>query len=159
MNENLFDVLMYLFDYCMEEEDGVDIDQESLKTRLTEAGFKDSQVDKAMEWLEGLTLQSELPAGNEIHGSGLSRIFNEQEMSRLDTECRGLISFLEQVNVLDANDREKVIDRAMALESEEIDLYQLKWVILMVLLNRPGKESSFSMTEEIVTDQIEVRLH
>ena len=63
------------------------------------------------------------------------------------------------MNVLDAKDREKVIDRVMALESEEIDLYQLKWVILMVLLNRPGKEASFSWAEEIVTDQVEIRLH
>lgn len=159
MNENLFDVLMYLFDNCLEEEDGVDSDQEMLKTRLVQAGFKDSQVDKAMNWLEELTLQNEMSAVDETFGDGVNRIFNEQEMSRLDTECRGLISFLEQVNVLDAKDREKVIDRVMALESEEIDLYQLKWVILMVLLNRPGKEASFSWAEEIVTDQVEIRLH
>ena len=27
------------------------------------------------------------------------------------------------------------------------------------LLNRPGKEASFSWAEEIVTDQVEIRLH
>ena len=159
MNENLFDVLMYLFDHCLEDDDIPDSDQELLKEKLIQAGFRDSQVSKALDWLEGLTLQNEISPADEFHGDGVNRIFNEQEMSKLDTECRGLISFLEQANVLDANDREKVIDRVMALESEEIDLYQLKWVILMVLLNRPGKEASFSWAEEIVTEQVEIRLH
>lgn len=159
MNENLFDVLMYLFDNCLEEDDGLDPDQDLLKTKLVEAGFRDSQVNKALDWLEGLTTRNEISPIDERAGDGVSRIFNEQEMSKLDTECRGLISFLEQVNVLDANDREMVIDRVMALESEEIDVYQLKWVILMVLLNRPGKDASFSWAEEIVSDQIEIRLH
>ena len=159
MNENLFDVLMYLFDNCLEEDDGLGSDQEILKTKLVQAGFRDSQVNKALDWLEGLTLRSELSPIDEKSGAGVNRIFNEQEMSRLDTECRGLISFLEQVNVLDANDRETVIDRTMALESEEIDIHQLKWVILMVLLNRPGKDTSFSWAEEIVSDQIDIRLH
>lgn len=159
MNENLFDVLMYLFDNCLEEEDGLDPGQELLKTKLIQAGFRDSQVNKALDWLEDLTVQNEISPENEIYGDGVNRIFNEQEMSRLDTECRGLISFLEQANILDTNDREKVIDRVMALESEEIDLDQLKWVILMVLLNHPGKEVSFSWAEEIVTEQMEIRLH
>ena len=159
MNENLFDVLMYLFDNCLEEDDGSENDQGALKSKLIQAGFNDSQIDKALNWLEALTVRNELLSENELSGDGVNRIFNEQEMSRLDTECRGLISFLEQVNVLDANDRETVIDRVMALETEEIDIHQLKWVILMVLLNRPGKDASLPWAEEIVSDQVEFRLH
>ena len=159
MNENLFDVLMYLFDNCVEEDEGLGSDQEILKAKLADAGFTDSQIDKALDWLEGLTLRNENSSVNKIPDQGVNRIFNEQEMSRLDTECRGLITFLEQVNVLDANDREMVIERTMALESEEIDLHQLKWVILMVLLNRPDRDSSLSWSDDIVNDQIEIRLH
>jgi Smg protein len=80
-------------------------------------------------------------------------------MEKLGPDCRGLITYLEQADVLDADDREKVIDRAMALESDEIDIYQLKWVILMVLLNQPGKEAAFSWMEGVVMDQLETGLH
>ena len=46
--------------------------------------------------------------------------------------------------------RELVIDRVMALESEEIDLEQLKWLILLVLFNQPGQEAAFAWMEDLV---------
>ena len=52
-----------------------------------------------------------------------------------------------------------MIDRAMALEAEEIDLQQLKWVVLMVLLNQPGKEAAFTWMEDIVMDDTQSGLH
>ncbi|HAO24765.1 MAG TPA: hypothetical protein DCQ49_06630, partial [Methylophaga sp.] len=61
------------------------------------------------------------------------RVFSESEIERLDIQCRGYLLFLEQVGVLDVETREVVIERVLALDSEEIDLEQLKWVVLMVL--------------------------
>jgi Smg protein len=52
-----------------------------------------------------------------------------------------------------------VIDRVMALESDEINLPQLKWIILMVLLNQPGKEVDFDWMEDIVMDDAHGGLH
>jgi Smg protein len=80
-------------------------------------------------------------------------------MDKLGTDCRGLITYLEQADVLDSGDRELVIDRVMALESDEIDIYQLKWVVLMVLLNQPGKEAAFTWMEGVVMDQMETGYH
>ena len=55
--------------------------------------------------------------------------------------------FLEQHGVLDANQRELVLDRVMALDQEEVDLDDLKWVVLMVLFNQPGSEAAFAWME------------
>ena len=55
--------------------------------------------------------------------------------------------------------RELVIDRVMALEDEEIDLDQLKWVVLMVLFNQPGRESAYAWMEDLVIDQVGERLN
>jgi len=52
-----------------------------------------------------------------------------------------------------------VIDRVMALETETIDLQQLKWVVLMVLFNRPGKEAAFAWMEEIIMDEVSAVVH
>jgi Smg protein len=159
MKESVFDVLMYLFNNHLDDEYEVSADQDTLRGALEHAGFDDSQVDKALDWLESLshetkTVNSEHPASSISH-----RIFNDQEMDKLGTDCRGLISFLEQADILDAHDRELVIDRALALESDEIDLFQLKWVVLMVLLNQPGKEAAFSWMEGVVMDQMEAGFH
>ena len=46
-----------------------------------------------------------------------------------------------------------VIDRVMALEAEEIDLEQLKWVVLMVLFNQPGQEQAYDLLEDWVVSE------
>jgi len=41
-------------------------------------------------------------------------------MTRLDTECRNFIIFLEQAGILSSTNRELVIDRLIALDNEDI---------------------------------------
>jgi Smg protein len=160
MKESVFDVLMYLFNNYLDDEYEMNMDQDSLRGVLMHAGFDDNQVNKAFDWLESLAPETESFPGDQPASSVSHRIFNDQEMDKLGTECRGLIiSYLEQANILTARDREVVIDRAMALESDEIDLFQLKWVVLMVLLNQPGKEEAFIWMEGMVMDQLEAGYH
>lgn len=159
MKENVFDVLMFLFDNYLEDDFEINADQDILKKKLIQAGFGNSEIDKAFDWLEGLIVHNDVSEEEKLSGKGVNRIFNDQEMGKLDTECRGFITFLDQAGILDMHDRELVIDRVMALETEEIDLYQLKWVVLMVLLNQPGKEDAFNWMEGIVTDKVQAGLH
>ena len=46
-----------------------------------------------------------------------------------------------------ADQRELVLDRAMALDQDELDLDDLKWVVLMVLFNQPGSEAAYAWME------------
>lgn len=159
MKETVFDVLMYLFNNYLDDEYEINTDQEFLRNVLMQAGFEDSQVNKAFDWLESLSVQYRSDQGEYAVSNISHRIFNDQEMDRLGSECRGLITYLEQANILDAQDRELVIDRVMALESDEIDLFQLKWVVLMVLLNQPGKEAAFTWMEGVVMDHVDAAYH
>ena len=159
MKESVFDVLMYLFDHYFDTYSETSSDQESLKFELRRAGFGDVQVDNAFDWLEGLALQKDLIQTDSLKANNTLRIFNTMEMEKLNTDCRGFILYLEQIGVLDAFDREVVIDRLMALGAEEIDLQQLKWVVLMVLLNQPGKEAAYTWMEDFFMDEIESGLH
>ncbi len=159
MKETVFDVLMYLFDNYFEEYYEISSDQESLKSELKQAGFGDTPVNKAFNWLEGLALQKDLIQSGSLAKNTTLRMFNDREMEKLDTECRGFILFLEQTGVIDAFDREVIIDRIMALEAGEVDLQQLKWVALMVLLNQPDKEAAFTWMEDIVMDDVDMGLH
>jgi Smg protein len=40
----------------------------------------------------------------------------------------------------------------MALESDEITLDDVKWVVLMVLFNQPGQEASYAWMEDLMFD-------
>ncbi len=159
MKESVLDVLMYIFDNYVEDDVEFVPDQESLKIQLTEAGFRDNQIDKAFAWLEGLASQREVTDAIDLTNVQSLRIFSDEEMERLDAECRGFLLFLEQAGVLNSRERELVIDRIMALESNEIDLHQLKWVVLMVLFNQPDKEAAITWMEDIVMDNINSNLH
>ena len=159
MKESVLDVLMYLFDHYFDDDEvDVESDRESLKLDLIEAGFPEVEIYKAFAWLEGLATEQDMSPGNRRESSSM-RIYSPEESARLDAECRGFLLFLEQVKVLDATTRELVLDRVMALESESIDLEQLKWVVLMVLFNQPGQETTFSWMEDFVLDREASRLH
>ena len=88
-----------------------------------------------------------------------TRIYTPEEERKLDAECRGFMYFLEQAGVLDATSRELVIDRVLALENDEIEASQLKWIILMVLFNQPGQEHAFVWMEDLVMDDLNRNLH
>jgi Smg protein len=47
----------------------------------------------------------------------------------------------------------------MALETEEIELTQLKWVILMVLFNQPGQEEAYAWIEDLLFEDVGGYLH
>ncbi len=159
MKENVLDVLMYLFENYLDGELETTPDQEALRKELIEAGFHYGEIDKAFTWLEGMAQMRENAAPIMLTTSHSIRVFTHQETNRLDLECRGFLMFLEQLGVLDPANRELVIDRIMALESEEIDLAQLKWVILMVLFNQPGQEAAFAWMEDLVFDEMPNNLH
>lgn len=158
MKENVLDVLMYLFQNYMDSEAGFQPTKETLEVELTEAGFHQAEIGKAFDWLEGLAMLQSEPRQFPVTNPSI-RIFTLQEKEKLDTECRGFLLFLEQVGVLDTMTRELVIDRAMALEVEDFDLEQLKWVILMVLSHQPGQEAAYAWMEDLVFDEVTELLH
>jgi len=65
-------------------------------------------------------------------------------------EIQGMLLYLEQGGILDQRSRELVIERAMALETDDLTADDVKWIILLVLLNQPGQESAFALMEELV---------
>ncbi len=159
MKQNVFDVLMFLFENYMSEEAELAEDREALRDTLQEAGFKQGEIRKAFDWLEGLAELKEDETAGVLRCPHSFRIYSEQEAEKIGVEGRGFLLFLEQMGVLDHAAREMVIDRVMALEGDEADLDQLKWVVLMVLFNQPGREAAFAWMEDLVLDEMDNVLH
>ncbi len=159
MKQTVIDILIYLFEHYIDDDIELDADRDRLKSELRDAGFESGQVTKAFDWLHDLAgyrvASDELP----VAASTSMRIYTEDEERKLDAECRGFLYFLEDAAVLDSAARELVIDRVLALEAEEIDIGQLKWIILMVLFNQPGQEQAFVWMEDLVMDDLYGSLH
>ncbi|MCF6251194.1 MAG: DUF494 domain-containing protein [Methylococcaceae bacterium] len=155
MKENIFDVLIYLFENYLDDDIDLLPDSEGIKTELLQAGFEAAEVNSAFDWLETLTEQSNIKPNI----TSAFRIFCQQEEVKLDIECRNFLLFLEHTGILTATTREIVIDRAMAIENEKLTLDELKWTVLMVLLSQSDDDVAFSRMEDIVYDLTPALLH
>lgn len=157
----MFDILMYLFENYIHSEAEVMVDHDLLTDELTRAGFHQDEIYKALTWLEKLAALQDSEAYPYLTRtvSRSIRIYTQEEMQLLDVECRGFLMFLEQVNVLDFSTREMVVDRVMELDTEHFSIDDLKWVVLMVLFNVPGKENAYSQMEDLIFDEQEGPLH
>jgi Smg protein len=159
MKEGVLDILIYLFENYFDGEldDGFEPDRETLKQELERAGFAAPEVDRALGWLEELATNT---VRAEIGSTARAiRIFDALEQTRLDTDCRGYLVHLEQIGILSPTQRERVIDRLMALDGDEIDIEKLKWVALMVLFSQPGEETAFSRMEDLVFEDRSGAIH
>jgi len=151
MNETVLDVLMYLFENFSEQDYTPEPDQLVLRDELLRAGFADLEVDKALDWLQELANTQEQPF-TKTPANRSVRVFSLPETARLDVNCRGYIMYLEQVGILPPMQRELVLDRLMALDGADIDVEQVKWVVLMVLFSQPDQEDAFERMEDLVFD-------
>jgi Smg protein len=159
MKENMFDVLLYLFENYLDDEAALVSDQDSLRVELHEAGFDRAEINKAFDWLDQIASHAGSVTCHAASQPQSIRVFLEAEQKRLDVTCRGFLMYLERVGVLDETTRELVIDRTMALDVDHIDLDRLKWVVLMVLLNRPDQEARLAWMEDLILDNIPRLLH
>lgn len=160
MKENVIDVLLYLFENYIDNDDAGQPDKATLETELERVGFPELEIDKALVWLENMTvIAEESPESTPVTSDSTMRFYAERELEVLNTACRGYLLFLEQVGVLDSATREIVIERVLALETEEFDLEQLKWVVLMVLFYQPGREVAYAWMEDLVFEDLEAVIH
>ena len=151
MAESVLDVLMYLFETSGDEETP-DTDRDELRQELERAGFRNRAIDRALEWLDGLAMRREA-AGDGAPTERSIRVFNREECTRLGPESRGYVMYLEQIGILTPVHRELVLDRLMALDADEIDIEDIKWVVLMVLFSQPGEEAAYARMEDLVFEE------
>src|SRR5215813_12271408 len=108
MKEDVLDVLMYLFEAYVEADPEPAPDRSILRGQLEQAGFRDREIDQALTWLDGL---NRLEGAADALTDRAVRVFSNQELARLDTDCRGYLMHLEQIGILSPAQRELAIDR------------------------------------------------
>jgi len=151
MKETVLDVLMYLFESFVESDDEPEPDRNELREELEQAGFGDREIDRALDWLDGLNTNTDVVVaeGNGQHSTAI-RVYDDIELERFDAIARGYLLHLEQLGILAPPQRELVIDRLLALDSNEIDIEHIKWVVMMVLFSQPGHEQAYAQMEDLV---------
>lgn len=141
----MIDILVYVFESYGYPE--ACPEPEQLARKLTAAGFEPEDIDTALEWLSGLQRVAGTDSPKIERDNRSCRIYAEPELTRLDTECRGFITFLEHSGVLDPLGRERIIERALALPGVDLTLAKLKVIVLMVLWQQQDNVDALIMEE------------
>ena len=161
MKEDMLEVLVYLFENYIADGLEWDTDHSDIEEELLGAGFDGAEIDKAFLWLEELLIACEQDSITPFNTdtTRLVRHYADAERERLSLDGEALLAKLVNAGVLDLNSREMVIDRVMALDSRDVTIDHIKWVILMVLSNQPGFEEVAEWAETIVSDGMVPLIH
>lgn len=146
MKENTLDVLFYLFDNFSDYDDSGQT-RSVLQSHLEGAGYALNDISRAFDWLESLASEKEEEIKPAKENS--IRIFSHREKKWLNQECQNYLHYLYNASVLTHELREVVIDRVLALRDMYFSLDRLKWVVLMVLLNRPEAEAEYVWMDDV----------
>ena len=149
----MFDIFVYLFENYVHADACPESDQ--LARKLSAAGFEDDEISEALDWLNGLRqISSDLPAIFTPRVEAV-RVYAPQEEARLDVDCRGFITFLENAGVLDATMRELVIERALALTGFSLNVHRFKIIVLMIMWQRDQPLDALILDELLTGEEEE----
>lgn len=146
----MFEVLMFLFENYMDGTVALKMDNADIQIELERIGFDRYEIDRALSWLDGLVeIQRAVLSGSSLTSLSF-RHYLPEESERMGVEGKGFLLYLEQLSIIDPITREIVIDRIMALDTREIDVARIRWVVLMVLFNQPDKKSALSLLQDMI---------
>lgn len=154
MKQNVVDVLMFLFEHYVGDDNDTDT-QESARNlaeiRLEELGFPPIAINMAFDWLEDLAILQDDAELTPLESNAI-RVLSREETNLLDQEGMSFLLQIEQSGILTPFTRELVLDRVLALDTQ-VDIEQLKWIVMIVLFNHPGEENAYAWMESLVFDQ------
>ncbi|MCU7837298.1 MAG: DUF494 domain-containing protein [gamma proteobacterium symbiont of Taylorina sp.] len=150
MKTEVFDILMYLFETYLDDDQSEIPSEDNIRNELTRIGFQDSKVNKAFNWLDDLaTLKDNDLTIKQIDDNSF-RSFSSIEVKKFDFQARRILTELVELKIISPTEREIIIDKAQALDIAPIDQEQMKWVVLMVLFNMPDSAGSFTWIQDLL---------
>jgi Smg protein len=146
MRDSIVDVIVYMLEIVSAEANKAEEKfpgPEVLEQELENAGFSPEAISNTYDWLRELIEKqrwyAEDKAENNLKRNPTIRIFDPVEMTRLSLEVRSFILSLDYAGILDTKMREIVINQLMKLGDRVVELPDVKWVVLMVLMSKLNK--------------------
>jgi Smg protein len=144
----MIDILVYLFENYLPE---AYPEPTALAKKLSAAGFEEDEISAALHWLAGLEQAQDVTLTPRSPDARSLRVYSATEEACLSTECRSLLTFLEQAEAIDHELREMIVDRALAL-GEGVSIGKLKVIVLVVMWRRQHTLDAL-LLEELLSDE------
>jgi len=134
-------------------------DSNVMTIELEAAGFNNTDIKNALNWFSQLKKMADKVTNDSFrpHKHKL-RIFTHHEKEKISSEGLGFILFLEQANILNSIEREIVLDQAMIINQNLINIDEVRWIVMMTLWNN-GRENDYLFVEDALYQSEKLNLH
>ncbi|MFK8011536.1 MAG: DUF494 family protein [Marinicellaceae bacterium] len=149
MNENIVELLLYLFENYIYDNEENQLDDKKIHQGLTQAGFASLTISHAFIWLEDLKSDIESYQNINIKTDSF-RVFHSLEQQKIDQDCQDFILYLHNTGILNNIQREILINAIMKPEINHFDVDDLQWLALMVLFSQPDQEQAIAHLEALL---------
>jgi Smg protein len=152
----MFEVLIFMFENYFSNHALPDND--IMVQELSAAGFEKTDILGAVDWFHEMKSMLRKPLAVYSHKYTATRMFTNSELKKINTESIGFILFLQQANVINDVERDLIIDRAMALKQEQINIEEIRWISMIALWNE-GREKDYLFVEDALFNPRGLTLH
>ncbi len=136
MRERFLDIVTLLAQYMLEEGRSPD-DEQAITEALVAEGYDPQDVREAFAWVERLA--SARAAGATLADLAApdhsTRVLTPAEALKILPSAHGFLLRLRQLGLIDAAMQDRILERAMAVDAEEIGIDEIKAITALVLFN------------------------
>ena len=126
-----------------------------LSAKLMEQGISEGELDEALSWLTDRLQAQTFGAGELASSAGSVRVLHPVERMVFTPEAYGYLLEMEHTRLIDKDQMEAVIDKAMSKGSREITLNDIKLITASVVFS---PENSDWMTPANVLSDDDMKL-
>ena len=157
----MFEVLVYMFENYIDTQ--FRPDDSTLSRELSASGFDKDDINGAFNWFNQLESSVEKPELFTHARHANTRVFTEDELKKISGECIGFILFLVNAKILNAAQRELVLELAMSLPQLQINIEEMRWIVLMTTWGAsktgPDKTKEYLFIEDVLLNKEKPTLH
>ncbi len=133
MKDRVVEILMYIMAEIQNDKRIQEIDV----GQLSDKGYTLTEISAAFSWLyDNIRTPDHVQHRPAPAAQGSRRVFHEAEKLALSTQAQGYLIQLRELGLLDDNDLEQIIERAMATGYQKLSLEDIRDMVSAVLLGK-----------------------
>lgn len=149
---DMLDAILYLFDKHISAYTKFTANEAVLADELEEHGYPLNTIDRTVAWVSNIPKLKRHLESLALRDNTL-RIFSAEEGKIISAPIRAYIAQLEKSGFITTTEREIIISCIMQIDkTDELELSQIKRVIVMVLFNLSDKYNALLAYEHILND-------
>ncbi len=152
----MFEVLVFMFENYIAHHTLPD--NEIMSQELSAAGFEQPDIVGAVDWFREMKTMLIEPTAEYAHQHTSMRQLADCELKKISLESLSFVLFLQQASVINDVERDLILDRAMALKQEHINIEEMRWITMIALWN-VGREKDYLFVEDALFNPRGLTLH